>query len=457
MKVVLIQENQFRSLFFHNKFRNINGEEFGLDSSIWQIMIDENDNHYQILRDYTLDMLTEDNRGNSLTDDFFEVNKKIHHINPPENSIIYVDRLLRNNFLREIYNRFGISWIEKLDKIYKERNCTLIFNWAYFEATDYESHSMYGLLTYKWNCNNITLSDYEFFRDERYSHINVNPFYSYWFHIYEHILMHEWWDSPYYDEITNGKISYAEFLEKILDSEPTEDSKKYSFIVGNPGRFHRMYLLKKLIDSELHKDGDITLKKQMYDEYYENITSGILQEGDTTFTSLAKKYFSSKYFKPLDFYKDIEDRIGDELNAYNFAHQTYNIKNKEYTKGYLDIYGDTHVMFQKGAPLFSEKVYHGLFYKKNFIIFGANFFYEKLKELGGYNFFEELGINEEEYLKDDNPIRQADMIFEIINKLSKDDIIQIYNQTKEKREKNKKIITEYYYNITQPVRDIFLN
>ena len=32
---------------------------------------------------------------------FFKKNRKIQHINPPKNSIIYVDRLLRNNFLRD--------------------------------------------------------------------------------------------------------------------------------------------------------------------------------------------------------------------------------------------------------------------------------------------------------------------------------------------------------------------
>jgi len=457
MKYILAQEPHFRSLFLHTKFTNGNPSDYGLSNREWQILIDENDNVFALLRNYEEHIQFEDGEGNRLQEDFFEVNKNIHHLNPPENSVIYMDRLLRENFFRQIYNQFGISWIKRLDEIYKEKNCTLILNWAYFEATDYECSEMYGLLTYKWDCKHIVLSDYVFFDNEKYSHINVDPIYSFWFHIYEHILFHEFDDLQIHIDTTEGDASYYDFINTILDGEPTDESKKYSFIVGNPGRFHRMYLLKKLIDSNLHKEGDITLKKEMYQEYYDNITSGRLIEGATTFTSIAKEYFSSKYFKPIEFYSDIEDRIGNNLNEYNFAHQTYNIKNKEYTRGYLDIYGDTHIMFQTGSPLFSEKVYHGLFYKKNFIVFGSNFFYKKLKEIGGYNFFEELGINEEEYLKDDNPIRQADIIYQRLSKLSKKDIIDIYNKTKEKREKNYELIFDYFYKITEPVREIILN
>lgn len=459
MRYFIGQENHLRTLFLDKKISNIDVNEIdeSLSSHDWQGLKDEDGNVWCTLRNYEKGIITEDDRGNKLQKDFFEVNKDIHHLNPPENSIIYVDRLLRNNYLREIFGYFGISWIKKLDEIYKERNCTLIINWAYFEATDYECREMYGLINYKWNCNNIVLSDYVFFDDKNYPHINVDVFYSFWFHIYEHILLHEFDHLDVWHEVVSGEITYRDFINRILESEPNEDSKKYSFIVGNPGRFHRMYLLKKLIESDLHKEGDITLKKEMYNEYYQNIQRGILREGETTFTELASKYFSSKYFKPLDFYKDIEDRIGNQLNDYNFAHQTYNILNKEYTKGYLDIYGDTHVMFKKGAPLFSEKVFHGLFYKKNFIIFGSNFFYDKLNSLGGHNFFEELGINEEEYLKDENPIRQADIIFQRISELDKKSIIEIYNNTKEKREENQKLVFDYFNEIMKPVREKVLN
>ena len=453
MKYFIGQENHFRSLFLHDKFRNENASDYGLSSEKWQVVVDENNNSYALLKDYTQDILFEDNRGQVLKGlDFFKENENIEHINPPENSIIYFDRLLRENPLRQIYGRYGIAWIHELDKIYKERNCTLICNWAYFEATDYECNEMFGLINYKWSCNNIILSDYKFFDNDKYPHLTVDTFYSYWFHLYEHILLHEWNETEIWNNVVHGKSSYFDFINHILDDKPNSDSKKYSFIVGNPGRFHRMYLLKKIIDSDLDKEGDITLKKAMYQDYYDKIQQGTLREGDCVFTNLASKYFSSKYFKPLDFYRRIEDRIGENLNEYNFAHQTHGIKNKEFTNAFLDIYGDTHVMFQTGDKLFSEKVYHGLFYKKNFLIFGSNLFYQRLKEIGGYNFFEEFGINEDEYLKDDNPIRQADIIFNVISKFDKKTIIEIYNKTKEKREKNYKLIFDYYDDLMKPLR-----
>ena len=455
---ILAQDNHIRSLFLNSSFIHDIAEE-GDSGFNYDYFIVDNKYRFEILKNYTQEIVweTHNPNGGSHTlplNHFFGLNSKVHHINPPKNSIIYVDRLLRNNFLRDAVFRYGQLILQKLDEIYKERNCKLILNWAYFEASDYECNAMSGLVSYPWSCKHIVLSDSLTF-DDRYPNIDMNQLYSFWFHIYEHFQYRNFdeHESDLYNKLEDGGINYKQFLDGITNYQPTEDSKKYSFIVGNPGRFHRMYLLNKLIDSGLDKEGDISMKKTMFDEYYQNMKRNELFEGDCIFKPIAYEYWNQDTIKPKDYYKDVVDRIGDDLSNFNFNHQSVNVINKEFTNAYLDIYGDTHVMFETTSPLFSEKAYHGIFYKKLFLIFGSNTFYHKLKELGCHNFFEELGINEEEYLKDDNPIRQADMIYEVLERLSKKSIIELYEKTKDKREENHKLLYNNFTKITNHLRE----
>ena len=84
------------------------------------------------------------------------------YINPPENSIVIFDRWIFERYFNFIFNQYGISKFKKIIDRYKEKNVKVIFNFAFFEPTEYESMN-YFLMQYNYDFECIKITDYELF------------------------------------------------------------------------------------------------------------------------------------------------------------------------------------------------------------------------------------------------------------------------------------------------------
>ena len=80
---------------------------------------------------------------------------------------------------------------------------------------------------------------------------------------------------------------------------------------------------------------------------------------------------------------------------------------KEYDLSYIDIQGETHILYNTMYPIFTEKSYQPIFFEKMFLLYGGNCFYEVLDKLGGHNFKDEL-LLPDTYFTMNNPYEQID-------------------------------------------------
>ena len=84
-------------------------------------------------------------------------------------------------------------------------------------------------------------------------------------------------------------------------------------------------------------------------------------------------------------------------------------EHKEYKKSYIDVIGETHILFETMYQYFSEKSYYPILTEKFFIIYGANSFYKMLDELCCYNCLDLFGLDKS-YYEIENPYEQGDII-----------------------------------------------
>ncbi len=351
--------------------------------------------------------------------------------NPKENSVIIFDRRMIERDLISFMGDYGITFREKLYNLWKERNVSVVFNFAFWEALEYES-TLYDFITLDLPFKHLKLTDYPLFENKK--NFIFDRLYN---------LFH------YHIEHCNGKPNNYPRQPHTLD-------KKYLFSsMQMKLRPHRLDFIKKLVSKNLHKYGYITGTREYFGEYKENLLEDIVT---TDNNSLQNQYFYKDLHRDF-FAKEWEDHTDifvDGMGGNLFSNHTADYNDKlEYDLSYIDIPGETHILYNTMYPIFTEKCLTPIFFHKMFIFYGGNEFYRVLKELGGHNFKDELLLPDNYFITKD-PYDQVDMIVDSLEQLSKIDFSEVFQESHDKIKENKILLQEHYKKIMQPVREFIL-
>jgi len=370
------------------------------------------------------------------------------YINPPENSIVIFDRWIYERYINFIFQQYGISKLKKIIDRYKERNVKVIFNFAFFEPTEYESIN-YFLMQYDYDFECIKITDYQLFD-------KIDNFvYSKIFNIF-HIIG----DLMSFNINNTFRKNEVESINKMFVVDELNNPKKiFSHLTLKP-RPHRINVINKLYDLDIIDYGYCTINKLMYDEYDERIKKGMVYSTDN---SLMQSKWLYDYFKDMDYrgYDYYSQKMPDVLGGEFWSHLRHYLEHKEYKKSYIDVIGETHILFETMYPYFSEKSYYPILTEKFFIIYGANSFYKMLEELDCYNCLDLFGLDNT-YYEIESPYEQGDIITkklkELIDKINSGefDINNFYEENKHKLQDTKqKIFAKYSNDIKQIQNFIF--
>jgi len=370
------------------------------------------------------------------------------YINPPENSIVIFDRWIYERYINFIFQQYGISKLKKIIDRYKERNVKVIFNFAFFEPTEYESIN-YFLMQYDYDFECIKITDYQLFD-------KIDNFvYSKIFNIF-HIIG----DLMSFNINNAFRKNEAKSINEMFVVDELNNPKKiFSHLTLKP-RPHRINVINKLYDLDIIDYGYCTINKLMYDEYDERIKKGMVYSTDN---SLMQSKWLYDHFKDTDYrgYEYYSQKMPDVLGGEFWSHLRHYLEHKEYKKSYIDVIGETHILFETMYPYFSEKSYYPILTEKFFIIYGANSFYKMLEELGCYNCLDLFGLDNT-YYEIESPYEQGDIITkklkELIDKINSGefDINNFYEENKHKlKDTKQKIFAKYSDNIKQIQNFIF--
>lgn len=370
------------------------------------------------------------------------------YINPPEDSIVIFDRWIYERYINFIFQQYGISKLKKIIDRYKERNVKVIFNFAFFEPTEYEAIN-YFLMQYNYDFECIKITDYQLFD-------KIDNFvYSKIFNIF-HIIG----DLMSFNINNAFRKNEAKSINEMFVVDELNNPKKiFSHLTLKP-RPHRINVINKLYDLDIIDYGYCTINKLMYDEYDERIKKGMVYSTDN---SLMQSKWLYDYFKDIDYrgYDYYSQKMPDVLGGEFWSHLRHYLEHKEYKKSYIDVIGETHILFETIHPYFSEKSYYPILTEKFFIIYGANSFYKMLEELDCYNCLDLFGLDKS-YYEIENPYEQGDIITkklkELIDKINSGEfnINNFYKENKHKLQDTKrKIFTKYSDDIKQIQNFIF--
>jgi len=342
--------------------------------------------------------------------------------NPKENSVIIFDRRVIERDFKFLMNEFGFSYRDKLYSIWKTKNVKVIFNFAFWEALEYET-SLYDFIMTDFPFQHLKITDYQLFKDK-------NNF------IYDKLynLFH------YFNENLNGSPELYPIRKHNLKKEKLYSSMQMKL------RPHRLYFFRKLLENKLEHNGYITATKFYFDEYID-------AKVRTDNNSLQNNFYYEKddwnFFKTN--WEDYKDIIVDSFqnNIWVNHTQKYNL-DLEYNKSYMDIFGETHSIYNTKFPIFTEKAYQPIFFDKMFVLYGGNEFYRVWNKLGGHNFFEELGLPEN-YDKIESPYEQVDLLVDALSRTNTLKFSETFTKSQEKIKENRKIILEHYKKIMTKV------
>ena len=440
MKTIIARESQIYSIFGKSKFKLISKEDW---TSIYEFDYNDSTHKIKIIDpgEHQVDWNVQENNL-----EWFEESKDNILFNPPQDSIILMDRWIFDGCFIGFYHTFGLAYVKKLEEVYKKKNVKVILANAYFEPLDYENrHYVPCSLDYDFDFTRF--SDYPLF--EKCKNTKVDTFYSLWNYIYD-ILSYE--VSPNNrQEIENGKEVYYDWLDTLVN--PKEDRPYVFGMLGGKPRYHRLYLINKCIESGLIDKGYLTMNKWFLHEYHQAIKeNNLFTDGAASLKPQIKNFWNLDFYKPISYYKKIQDPLGLDKR---FEYASENIRKEEYNQSYIEIVAETHIIWDKLYGFWSEKTYHGIFFEKLFVSVGANRFYKEFEKLGGHTFIKELGINPL-FLEEDDPIKQMDYLIEALEKISLEDAKRIYIESLPKIRENKSIILDWIYKNTEFLRDYIL-
>jgi len=350
--------------------------------------------------------------------------------NPKENSVIIFDRRMIERDWKFFFEYYGVSFVDKLFDLWKKRNVKVLFNFAFYEGIEYQTR-LNQFITYDFPFEHLKLTDYPLFKDN---------------------------DNFLFDRLYNLFHYFSENFEGNVKKYPTKThtlDKKYLFSsLQKKLRPHRLDFIQKLEANNLQKLGYLTASKEYFNET-------IIRKQDQIYTtdntSLQNEYsyqddkgFYNKRFE--EYQSFLIDNFSENIHGNHT--KRYNDK-LEFDLSYVEISGETHVIFDLLYPCFTEKSYQPILFEKMFLHYGANAFYKVLGELGGHNFKEEF-LLDDSYFTTENPYEQIDMIIQSLKKLSNVDFSEIFIQSQDKIKENKILLMEHFKKIMKPVNEFIL-
>ena len=351
--------------------------------------------------------------------------------NPKENSVIIFDRRVIERDFINLFEYYGVSFVDKLFDLWKKRNVKVLFNFAFWEGIEYETR-LNQFITYDFPFEHLKLTDYPLFKD------NDNFLFDRLYNLFH-----------YFNEFFQGDITRCPIKAHTLD-------KKYLFSsLQKKLRPHRLDFIQKIKANNLQKLGYMTHSKIYFREAKNRIKN---QNYMTDNTALQNEYayqddkgFYNKRFE--EYQEFLVDGLGEKHFHDNHT-KIYNDK-LDFDLSYVEISGETHVLFNLLFPCFTEKAYQPIFFEKMFLHYGGNAFYKVLDDLGGHNFKEEL-LLDDSYFTTENPYEQIDMIIQSLKMLSNVDFSEIFIQSQDKIKENKILLIEYFKKIMKPVNEFIL-
>jgi hypothetical protein len=385
-------------------------------------------------------------KQNTITFEDFTKHPKLNIFNPEPNSLIIFDRWYIERHFVFMKNYLGIDWLNKLFDIWKRKNVRVLFNFAFYESLVYETY-LYDFITFNFPFKHLKLTDYPLFNDKK--DFKFDKFYNL-FHYIQNNLQHLW------ENRDHKPFSPVDEIRNKIPCKSHTIKKDYLFqLLQMKPRPHRVYLIDKLIKTNLKDCGIITLNKEEYMQYCD-IKKGGHKTWDNNWNQ-NEFYFSHESDFLSNDWKFLKDEVIIDTMSDNQHGNHTDVYNRrlEFDRSYIDIYGETHVLYNTMFPTFTEKGTQPIIFEKMFILYGANEFYKCFEKIGGYTFLDELMLPKD-YTTIKDPYKQADLIIESLGKLSKVDFSEIVIESKDKILNNKEVMLEYYDKIISEIYNFIL-
>jgi hypothetical protein len=369
------------------------------------------------------------------------------YTNPIEDCIIIVDRKLWTEFYFKLMYEYP-DIFKELEQIYVNKNITVLFNFAFLEAMDYENNLKY--FTYDFKFKNIKMTDYELFATE-------NNFYYDSFYCLFHLLSEGQLSPLLFPNINGGFSEYNSDFYDMFDNFNITQNLNKPYVYSNKAlkpRFHRVQFLLKANEKNVLGIGHNCINEKFLQEYNQMVQEGKYTTDNTnTQTERHKELFTKEIFDKLN---DIKNKITiTPLNApFEFNHLLYYFRDKEYNESYIEVVGETHCIFNLKYGFFTEKSIKPILSNKFILIFGSNKVYSEFERIGINLFLKEFGL---EGIENKNELEQIDMIVQFLSKIDEAWIRKFFIENVKKLRQNRKIMIEYYCKIMNNINQILID
>lgn len=354
---------------------------------------------------------------------------------PTENKNPYLESIKKQNYFKDILS-------PELLKAVNEGRCMLILN-DVVEATLYDDAIINNLKAFIKeakirNTSNILLTTGNPYNAERKYPVNV--IYWQYFENSMQLLIEQKQINVNY----RNRLSYFQ----------TSHEKTFRFLMlNNKTRTHRLYISYKLwlnnpsffeqfcVSCKMRPGRDI--RAQLSDDYTYVKRYGLPNSFDVADILLAKERDSFQKFLtylPLKCFFDDIYPVNYDFNQWN------NVNNKMYERTGIQIVTETLVEYvnssEKKMLFLTEKTFKPISTKSPFIVLGQPGIL-KLLHQQGYTTFSEFWS--EAYDEEEDPVRRADMIIDVVNHLSKlqdKEFIDLLKNMQDVVEHNFKVFTQ---------------
>jgi hypothetical protein len=434
---ILATNSELQCLFPEAKLKSSDIEFIGVNH---KLTINNNGediyiNHY-VERVY--DILSELKSFN----DFLSIDFK--YANPIDNLIIVVDRKLWSDLYLPLMKNYK-DVFNQLEKIYVDRNVTVLFNFAFLEANEYEIDEQY--FRYDFKFKHIKLTDYEMFEGE--NNFYYNSFYS-MFHIFAEGQI----TKLLFPSSLNGNFQYNIDFHNMFDGFNVSHSIAKKYVYSNLAlkpRFHRVQFLLKGYENRILSKGLNCINQKYLEEYTQATQEGHIYTDNTrSHTDNHKQYFTKEVFDKLNLIKN--EITVTPLNApFEYNHSLHYFNDREYDNSYFEVVGETHCIFGLKHGFFTEKSIKPVLSEKFELVFGSNKIYKEYAKIGVDLFLDDFGLNG---IEDKNELEQIDIIINFLKNQNVTDARNLFIQKTPILKENKQKLIKHYCKIMNDINKL---
>ena len=438
MLKILCSKSEFHCLFPTALSNNI--EIIG--DNLWNKITLELNGSFVKIEHYTGDIFKEINKEiDSNFENILKLDNK--YINPIDDLVIVVDRKLWSELYLPLMQRNHNIFL-KLQEIYLKKNVKVLFNFAFFEAVEYEMFSEYYLYDFKFKC--IKLTDYELFKNEK------NFYYDSFFTLF-HIFSEGMLNNVLFKNVINNNSyfkDFSKFIDNLNITNNIDCKKLYMHLVGKP-RYHRMLFLLKAFENDIIECGINSVNEKYLKEYMDGINDNkIFTDNTNKHNKNHILHFTKKNIDKVNSFSNLLT-IKKDNHLFEHNHSYYYFNDKEYNNSFIEIVGETHGIFDLKYGIFTEKSMKPILSERFVLIYGSNKIYNEYRKLGIDLFLEEFGLIG---IEDKNSIEQIDMIINFLKSIDIEWIKNFYIQNIDKIKNNKNKLINHYFGIMNDINKL---